>query len=248
MAEGAARNRKSPQLPLPLRQPDAEGLERFIEHGNEPLVAALRHWAEGGGEPFVFVHGAASSGKTRLLLCAAEEARRQGLHVVYLALDTNGLRPAVLDELEHCDGVLLDALQVRAGASDWERSLFNLYNRLRDEDGQLLVAASLPASQLGIQLADLASRLSAGASFNLKPLDDDGRVRFLRAGGRQRGLDLSDAVIRYILSRYPRDPHELSRLLDRIDYVALAEQRQPTIHLISKLVERDQADTLLPDD
>jgi DnaA family protein len=240
MAERTARDRQSPQLPLPLRQPDTEGLARFIAHGNEPLVAVIQHWAIGGGERYLYVHGAASSGKTRLLLCAAEEARAAGLNIVYLALDTDGLTPAVLDQLEHCDAVLLDAIQRRAGSSDWEHALFNLYNRLRDEDRRLLVAARVPASQLGIALADLASRLAAGASFNLKPLDDHGLFRFLRAGGKQRGLELSDAVIRYILSHCPRDPDSLAQLLDRIDHVALAEQRQPTIHLIGKLIQRDE--------
>jgi DnaA family protein len=240
MAERAARDRQSPQLPLPLRQPGTEGLERFIAYGNEPLVAALRLWTRGGGEPYLYIHGAPSGGKTQLLLCAAEEARKQGLDVVYVALDTHGLTPEVLDQLEHCDGVLLDALQACAGDSDWERSLFNLYNCLRDRQGQLLVAARVPASQLRIKLADLASRLSAGASFNLKPLDDDGLFRFLQVGGKQRGLDLSDAVIRYVLTHCPRDPQILAQLLDRVDHVALAEQRQPTIHLVSKLVQRDE--------
>lgn len=232
---------RPPQLPLPLRQPGPDGLAGFIEHGNEAVHAAVTHWARGSGEPYLYLHGAAASGKSRLLLCTAEEARRQGRRVLYLPLDMPELSPAVLDDLEHGDGVLLDALQIRIGIAAWERALFNLYNRLRDRNSQLLVAARLPSGQLGVRLPDLASRLAAGASFNLKPLDDEGCAALLRRGATQRGLELAEPVIRYILSRCPRDPGSLTQLLDGIDATALAEQRQPSLRSIGRLLEQTPA-------
>lgn len=239
---------RSRQLPLPLQQPALPGLAGFIARGNEPIVAAIEHWARGSGEPYLYLHGAPASGKSQLLLCAADEARRLGRRVLYLALDMAGLSPAVLDNLEDGDGVLLDALQARIGNDDWERALFNLYNRIRDRGSQLLIAARPPSGHLGTRLPDLASRLASGASFNLKPLDDEGRAALLRAGAAQRGLDLTDSVVRYILSRCSRDPGSLTQLLDGIDAAALAEQRQPSIRSIGRLLEQTQvADAADPD-
>lgn len=229
--------RGSPQLPLALRQPEPRGLEGFIAHGNEAVVAAIGLWTQGCGEPYLYLHGASASGKSQLLICAAAEARQQGRNVVYLPLDTAGLSPAVLEDLEASDGVLLDALQTRAGSADWEQALFNLYNQLQSRGRLLLIAARPPSAQLGIHLPDLASRLAAGASYNLKPLSDDGRAELLRTGAAQRGFRLSDAIIRYILNHCPRDPGALTSLLDRIDQAALAEQRQPSIRSIGRLLE-----------
>nr|WP_276570829.1 DnaA regulatory inactivator Hda [Halochromatium glycolicum] len=231
---------RSRQLPLPLQQPAPQGLAGFIAQGNEPVIAAAKHWAQGSGEPYLYVHGAVASGKSHLLRCTADEAWRQGRQVVYLALDMKGLSPAVLDNLEHGDGVLLDALQARIGTDDWERALFNLYNRLRDRGTPLLIAARPPSGGLGVHLPDLASRLASGASFNLKPLDDEGRAALLRAGAAQRGLDLADSVVRYILSRCSRDPGSLIQLLDGIDAATLAEHRQPSIRSIGRLLEQIQ--------
>lgn len=229
---------RSLQLPLPLRQPGPQGLAGFVAHGNETLVAAIADWARGDGERYLYLHGAAASGKSQLLLCAADEASLRGRHVLYLPLETPGLSPTVLDDLEHSDAVLLDALQTRIGANDWEQALFSLYNRLHDRGSQLLVAARVPSGQLGVGLPDLASRLAAGASFNLRPLDDAGRAALLRAGAAQRGLSMPDSVARYILSRCPRDPGGLIRLLDAVDAAALAEQRQPSIRSIGRLLEQ----------
>jgi DnaA family protein len=227
-----------PQLPLALRQPEPRGLAGFIAHGNAAAVAAVRQWADGSGEPYIYLHGAAASGKSHLLVCAAGEVHQRGLSVVYLPLDTPQLTPAVLDDLEQRDAILLDALQAIVGRPAWEQALFNLYNRARDAGRPLLAAARQPVGRLAVQLPDLASRLAAGASFTLKPLSDLGRAELLRIGAEQRGLRLPEALISYLLNRCPRDPGTLSALLDEIDRAALAEQRQPSLRSLSRLLER----------
>jgi DnaA family protein len=232
------RERPSPQLPLPLRQPEPDGLEGFVAQDNAAVVAAVEHWADGSGERYLYIHGAAASGKSHLLGCAASEVRKRGLSAVYVPLDSPHLTPEVLDHLEQRDAILIDAVQAIAGVRAWEQALFNLYNRAFDAQRRLLAAARQPTSQLGLQLPDLTSRLAAGPSYNLKPLSDAGRAELLRVGGAQRGLHFSDAIINYILSRCPRDPGSLTRLLDEIDRSALAEQRQPSIRSIGRLLER----------
>ncbi|MFP4077184.1 MAG: DnaA regulatory inactivator Hda [Halochromatium sp.] len=227
-----------PQLALALRQPEPNGLDGFVAHGNGAVVAAVRQWADGSGEPYLYIHGAAASGKSHLLVCAAGEIRQRGLSVVYLPLDTPRLTPAVLDDLEQRDAILLDAVQAIAGNHAWEQALFHLYNRAQDARRRLLAAARQPTGRLGLQLADLSSRLAAGPSYNLKPLSDAGRAELLRVGAAQRGLRLGEAMISYILSRCPRDPGVLRDLLDGIDRAALAEQRQPSIRSIGRLLEQ----------
>ncbi len=230
--------RPPPQLALALAQPEPSGLDGFVAHGNAAVVAAVRHWADGSGEPYLYIHGAATSGKSRLLVCAAGVIRQRGLSVIYLPLDTPKLTPDVLDDLEQRDAILLDAVQAIAGHRAWEQALFNLYNRARDAKRRLLAGARQPTGRLGLQLPDLSSRLAAGPSYNLKPLSDAGRAELLRVGAAQRGLRLGDAMIRYILSRCPRDPGVLRDLLDAIDRAALAEQRQPSIRSIGRLLEQ----------
>jgi len=226
-----------PQLPLALRQPEPWGLDGFIAHGNAAAVAAVRQWADGSGERYLYIHGGAASGKSQLLVCAAGEVRHRGLGVIYLPLDTPSLTPDVLDDLEQRDAILLDAIQAVAGNPAWERALFNLYNRARDAGRRLLAAARQPGGRLGIRLPDLRSRLAAGPSYNLRPLSDSGRAELLHIGAEQRGLHLSEAMIGYILNRCRRDPGALAMLLDEIDRTALAEQRQPTIRSLGRLLE-----------
>lgn len=224
------------QLPLALWRPPPAGLAAFIADGNETVLAALRAWAGGAGERYQYLHGEAGSGKTLLLQGAVEQAAEQGRRVLYLPLDAPGISPAALTDLEQMDALALDAVDAAAGDSDWELALFSLYNRLAASGTGLLVAGRLPAAQLPIALADLRSRLTAGPAWRVHPLDEAGCGRLLSEGAARLGLTLSGSAVGYILTRCPRDPGSLSRLLTRLDRATLAAGRAPTVQFIARLL------------
>lgn len=228
------------QMTLALKLPHTGGFDAFVAEGNDESVTALRQWAAGAGQRYLFLHGADGSGKSHLLQAACREAIDLGRTLLYLPLDHEGLQPAILEDLERRDAVVIDALQAIAGDDAWERGLFGLYNRLQDAGRHLLVAARVPPPALGLGLADLTSRLSAGPAYLLRPLDDDGRARLLGVAARQRGLSLDAAAVGYILSRCPRDPGALLRLLDELDQVSLQRRRAPTVRLIGELLAEQQ--------
>ena len=224
------------QLPLALRLPAASGFRSFVVDGNEETVESLRQWVIGAGHRYLFLHGAAGSGKSHLLQACCHEIVDGGATVLYLPLDQEGPAPAMLEDLETRDAVVIDAVQSIAGDADWECALFDLYNRLQDAGRRLLVAGRVPPQMLGLGLPDLASRLSAGPAYVLRALDDAGRARLLASAADQRGLRLDPTAIKYILNRCPRDPGWLLRLLDDIDRRSLQRRRAPTVRLIGELL------------
>lgn len=232
-----ALSRRNPnQRALALKLPEPGGFERFVARGNEEPLAALLAWMRGGGERYLYLHGGAGSGKSHLLLAACGALVEQGLTAIYLPLDEEGPTPAMLEDLEQRDAVIVDALSAIAGDADWERALFDLYNRLLEADRRLLVSARVPPLAIGLRLADLTSRLSAGAAYRLQPLDEDGCATLLSAGAAQRGLRLDQAAIDYILTRCPRDPASLVRLLDDLDRLSLEQQRALNVRSIGDLL------------
>jgi DnaA family protein len=224
------------QLPLPLTLPTTGGFDSFVVDGNVEAVTAIKRWAEGDGDDYLYLHGAAGSGKSHLLQSACLRAAKRGGSTSYLPLDRDGLVPAVLDDLDQRDVVVIDALQTIAGDPAWERPLFGLYNDLKDAGRRLLIGARVPPPALGLGLSDLTSRLCAGPAYALRPLDDAGRAQLLANGAEQRGLRLDQAAVSYILTRCPRDAASLLGLLDDLDRLSLARQRPLNVRLIGELL------------
>lgn len=229
-----------PQLPLALEIAREPTLAEYLPGPNAEAVAAIAKSATGAGEPFVFLWGGPGTGKTHLLQAACLAADGERRHAHYVPLTIPGLDPSLLDDLERLDLIAIDDLQRVAGQADWERALFDLFNRLRERGRTLLVAARSAPEALGLELPDLRSRLQWGPRYRLLPLGDDDCEQLLAESARRRGLTLGEDLVRYIMRLHARDPGSLLALIERIDALSLREQRQPTIPMVRRLLHPTQ--------
>ena len=148
------------------------------------------------------------------------------------------LTPAVFDGLEQMALVCLDDVDATAGTADWERALFDLFNRLRDSGSTLLVSAVKRPDQSGFNLPDLVSRLGWGVTYVLKPLDDVDVIKALTYRAAARGLELPEDTAQFLLRRFPRDLPSMFALLDTLDVASLIEQRRLTIPFVKSVLDR----------
>lgn len=231
------------QLSLNLRLPDGSSFDNFFPGRNPEALAAVRALCQGISDgraaAALYCWGMASSGRTHLLQAACRQVQAAGRTPYYLPLrEAATLSPTVVEGAEHAALVCLDDVEAIAGQTQWEQALFSLCERLRAEGGVLLTAAAQAPPHLGLELPDLVSRLAWGPIYPLQPLSDEEKVAAVRLRARNRGLEMSAEVARYILSRYPRDMHSLFALLERLDRVSLASQRRLTIPFLRSLEEK----------
>jgi DnaA family protein len=160
-------------------------------------------------------------------------AQQQGMDACLLpASELLPLVPAVLEAMEQFDLLALDDCQRFAGDPAWEEALFHLYNRLMAQGGRLLVTANASPAAAGLLLPDLATRLAAGPVYRLGPLEDGDMQKVLQERAKARGLRIEQDVAHYIVLRSERSPGALMALLDRLDRMALAQQRSVTIPFV----------------
>ena len=76
----------SSQLPLALRWPAQQRFDSYVPGGNSVAVALLHDAADSARSPWVFLSGAAGSGKTHLLIAACAQADAAGRSAQYLPL------------------------------------------------------------------------------------------------------------------------------------------------------------------
>ena len=218
----------SQQLTLGLRLRDDATFDNYFAGQNNQVVYSLQEQ----NEPYVFLFGTKGSGKSHLLQAACHEVGKKSLPVVYLPLAEEGLMPAMLDGLENMSLIALDDIDCVMNNDEWEDALFKLYNRVREKEGSMIVSSSEPLASLVINLADLRSRLSWGPIFQLNSLTDKDKQSALQQRAKNRGLELADEVVTYLLKHSSRDMNSLFALFEKLDKASMVEKRKLTIPFI----------------
>ncbi|MGE0372438.1 MAG: DnaA regulatory inactivator Hda [Gammaproteobacteria bacterium] len=224
----------SAQLPLQIRFRDGSTFADFVPGRN----AEAAHCLQGGiaAGQCVYLWGGAGTGKTHLLQAVCRDGAGRGESSVYLPLRQRAeLAPALLEGLEALSLVCIDDIDAIAGDAAWEAALFHLFNRVRAGGGRIAITGAASPRALGLGLPDLATRLAWGLVFQLHPLLDEEKARALQARARARGMDMPEAVARYLLQRHARDMAALFALLERLDRASLAAQRRLTVPFVREV-------------
>lgn len=236
------------QLVLELAPPAAPTLENFFPGRNEAAVSALRE-ALVGGERVVYLFGVPGSGKTHLLRAAVREAEALGhaalyvgaphaglasLPVKHLNKDDKGATPPRTSAMSDTDVLDCDLLAV----DDIERldivsqlALFDAFNVLRPGESRLFGAGTQPAAELPLR-EDLRTRLGAGVSLRLAPLNDEEKAAALTWHAARRGLRLAPEIVAYLLTHCRRDMGTQIAVLDALDRHSLEHKRPVTLPLL----------------
>ena len=191
------------QLPLQIPPQSAPGFDNFLPGRNAEALASVRALAAGElRERIVYLWGDAGSGRSHLLRAAS----RDNPNVV------------VADDVEALDAAA-------------QQALFMAVNDARDGGPAVLAAGSRPPAQLELR-EDLKSRLAWGLVYQLVPLDDQDKARHLKSIAKERGLQLSDDIVAYLLTRLPRDLATLRAVMEVLDRYSLMRQRALTLPLV----------------
>ena len=219
------------QLLLPLQSRQDVALADLPAQAFAPVLSALEQLMSGALTQ-LHVYGEPGSGRSLLLSAVAAEAAHRLGQCILLPLRQVVFLPAdMLQGLESCPLVVLDDIEAVAGWPEWEEGLFNLYNRLQEQGGRLLVSAAMIPADLPLQLPDLRSRL-ARASVHVLPTPDDAiRQELLQTIAQRRDWQLEPELVRYLIERGPRGLGRFTAMLDKLEQRALREKRGITMPL-----------------
>lgn len=220
------------QLALAMRLRAGAVFESFASGQNSEVITALR---KPDTTP-LWLWGAKGSGKTHLLQAVCSAA---GEGAAYFPLTSPAsVPPEALAGFERTRVLCVDDVDAVAGDQAWERALFRLFNEAAELGTRLIFAAGVPPRQAEWQLEDWRSRAAACVVYQLRELDDQGRIEALRLRAAQRGLELPDETSEYLLKRLPRDLPSLFEIFDELDEASMVAQRRLTVPFIRAALEK----------
>lgn len=234
--------KKVSQLTLSVQLPDDETFASFQSESNQLVVEQVKHFLDHISEQNKKVHslylfGLSGVGKSHLLHASCVYADTLGVTSLCLSFsELTQLSVDVLDGLENIDLVCLDDIQLIAGNKEWQQAIFDLYNRMIEQNKCLIITGDQSVAQLQISLPDLVSRLSWGFTEQLKPLTDKEKAFALQYRAQQRGLFISDDVASFLINRLSRDMTSLLAALEQLDQASIREQRRITIPFVKDIL------------
>jgi len=199
----------------------------FVAGRNLELLSVLRHALAGGGsERSFYLWGEAGSGKSHLLQACMRAASDMQRGAVYAQGSVPQFAEMVaVDDVERLD----EAAQIE---------LFDLYNRMRDSGGMLLVSGT--QSPLHLMLRDdLRTRLGWGLVYQVHGLSDEEKAQTLAQHAQSRGFALPPEVTQYLLRHGRRDLPSLMAALDALDERSLRLHRAPSVPLLKEILQQE---------
>jgi chromosomal replication initiator protein len=207
----------------------------FVGRSNALAHAAAQQVARAApGEPVpynpLFVHAAVGLGKSHLIQATAHLAEGHGRRVLYLTAErfmygfVAALKAqtsiAFKEKLRAIDILVIDDLQFLAGKSIQQEFCHTL-NALIDGGKQVVVAADRPPTDLETLDERVRSRLSGGLVVEIGALDEDLRIKILKARieaakAHHANFAVPDPVIAYVATQVNSNGRDLDGAVNRL--------------------------------
>lgn len=193
--------------------------ENFVVGENETAICLLKAWLKKPNLNVFFLYGESGAGVSHLL-------KASGVFYVDIA-ENPSLESLPLDKpilaFDHFQKINADGEQV----------FFNIFNQ---KSQFFLVGSDQPPLHLNLR-EDVKNRLGTGLIYRIKPLTEAQKNEALLKWAQNEGVQLTQAVLHYVLTHSPRDMKSLQQLLKKADDFCFAQKRQLSVPLIKHLLE-----------
>ncbi|ESR23512.1 chromosomal replication initiator protein DnaA [Lutibaculum baratangense] len=122
-----------------------------------------------------------------------------------------------------------------------ERALFHLVNESDQRGSTLLLTARSEPATWRLVLPDLRSRLARIPTVALGPVDDELLAALMVKLFADRQITVEPGLVRYLIPRVERSFAGASRLVARLDELAIEEKKPVTRALASRILREEQA-------
>ncbi len=216
------------QIPIDFGFYTKKTLDNFIIGKNEDLLNLLLSLNK--LNHLILIYGSTSSGKSHLCEALTNLMKK---NVINVSCDTD-LRN--LDLPDFYDLAIIDDIDKLLLKPDIEEKIFTLINNQILNEKSTVITSTQELKISDFKLHDLHSRIFSDKVYNISDLDDDDKIDLMISYCSERGLEIPQNVLNYIMNNCSRDVYFLCAFIKTIDYASLSTKRRVTIPFIKKAI------------
>jgi DnaA family protein len=216
------------QIPISFGFYTKKTFSNYIVGNNLDLYTSLLNVTK--EKQLILIYGAKASGKSHI--CEALSHLDLG-H--YLNINEN----TQLDNInchDQYDLIIIDNLDKIILKNHSEEKIFSLINNQILNNNSAVVTSTKDIDKCNLKLNDLSSRLISDKIFNIKDLNDEEKIEIMMSYCSDRGLEVSEKVLNYIINNCSRDLYFLCAFIKTLDHASLSMKRRVTIPFIKKAI------------
>jgi len=230
------RNKSEPAPAYTMRFDELDpscNLDTFLVTEKNLIVHKLFSKTSGkDGEPEIaifnpiYIHGPMGSGKTHLLMAAAQELNKHNLKSLYIRAETftdhviNAIRAGEMhlfrNTYRNADVLLIDGVHLFSRKGATQEELFHTFNTLHLAGKQIILSSLCPPSELQAIEARLISRFEWGIVLPLEVADKPQRQRIMQQRLDMMNCQLHQKVQDFLLETFVSTTSSLCRAVEAL--------------------------------
>ncbi len=201
-----------------------------VGKGNELAYAASVRVSKEPGTKYnpLFLYGGVGLGKTHLMVAAGNEllAQNPSINILYITGEqftsdyVSSLHSGTVEKFKNKyrspDLLLVDDIQFIGGKEQTQEQFFHVFNALRDSHKQIILTSDRPPKAIPALEERLISRFEWGMIADISSPDLETRMAILKSKSKEKGVDLSEDVLRFVATNVQSNVRELEGALNKL--------------------------------
>ena len=218
------------QIPIDFEFYTKKTLDNFIIGDNHDLYHSLLDLQE--SDSLILIYGGQSSGKTHL--CEAVTHLMERRNTIKIKHDDD-LESILL--LDFYDLVVIDDIDKLLSNTANEELIFTIINNQILNKKSTLITSTKELDISDFHFNDLHSRIFSDKIYSISDLNDEDKINLMISRCSEKGLEISEKVLNYIMNNCSRDLYFLCAFINSLDYASLSTKKRVTIPFIKQAIK-----------